>query len=400
MSRERRFEICPFVPGRLVTAYRCGFFLAAAWGVLAAPATASVNTADIKLGIAVNIPGLTGKVTWTTSGGGSGECVLPQDHCTIHAFPGDTVTFIAAPGPGTLFEWKTGPCFGSTSPTCTVSRPAPFAQPDLPLGIDFKKPLLVVTNPPFEYFDAVLGQVTRSSTTPPVIDHHDSNYGVGGVFNAGTTVTLTAVPGTGVFEGWGRDCSGTGSCTVVMNADRVVEVGFARPVLRVVKDGTGGSNSRVTGPGIDCGSDCEEAYDRGTSVTLGAAPGGGAAFRGFSGACSGPGCTLSLTQHRAVTASFHQPKVFLTKRGRGLGAIASRPALLQCDNGCATAQAPLPSAPLELTATPAKGSRFAGWSGPCGGVLQAVSPTSADTCRLVNGGQDVQVTATFEPDAK
>jgi hypothetical protein len=185
-----------------------------------------------------------------------------------------------------------------------------------------------------------------------------------------------------------------------MNADRVVEVGFARPSLRVAKDGTGASASRVTGPGIDCGSDCEEAYDRGTSVTIDAVPGGGVAFRGFSGACSGPGCTLSMTQHRAVTASFHQPKVFLTKRGRGLGAIASRPAVLQCDNGCTTAQAPLTAAPLELYATPAKGSRFAGWSSPCGGPLGASLPSSADTCRLVNNGQDIQVTATFEPDAK
>jgi hypothetical protein len=40
----------------------------------------------------------------------------------------------------------------------------------------------------------------------------------------------------------------------------------------------------VTGPGINCGSDCREQYEAGTPVTLIATPQAGATFAGWSGA--------------------------------------------------------------------------------------------------------------------
>jgi len=46
--------------------------------------------------------------------------------------------------------------------------------------------------------------------------------------NAGATVTLTSVPQAGfVFSGWEGDCTGTGSCILVMNGPRGVKADFA-----------------------------------------------------------------------------------------------------------------------------------------------------------------------------
>ncbi|MEI6415206.1 MAG: DUF1566 domain-containing protein, partial [Pseudomonadota bacterium] len=47
-------------------------------------------------------------------------------------------------------------------------------------------------------------------------------------FSSGTSVTLTATPATGTFSG---GCSGTGSCTLTMNANKSVTVTFANTSL-------------------------------------------------------------------------------------------------------------------------------------------------------------------------
>jgi hypothetical protein len=48
-------------------------------------------------------------------------------------------------------------------------------------------------------------------------------------FNSGTVVTLTAQAGANeVFSGWSGACSGTGSCTVTMNANKSVMAKFSR----------------------------------------------------------------------------------------------------------------------------------------------------------------------------
>jgi uncharacterized repeat protein (TIGR02543 family) len=42
-------------------------------------------------------------------------------------------------------------------------------------------------------------------------------------------VTLTALPTTGTaFAGWTGACSGTGSCTVIMDANKTVTASFKR----------------------------------------------------------------------------------------------------------------------------------------------------------------------------
>src|SRR5213079_2684458 len=106
-------------------------------------------------------------------------------------------------------------------------------------------------------------------------------------------------------------------------------------------------------------------FDYNAAVTLTATPATGSTFTGWSGGgCSGTGpCTVTIAAPTTVTATF-TPQSFaltVTRAGTGSGAVASVPAGITCGVTC--------SAPFDyntavtLTATPATGSTFAGWSG-------------------------------------
>ncbi len=80
--------------------------------------------------------------------------------------------------------------------------------------------------------------------------------------------------------------------------------------LTVKKAGTGAGT--VSGPGIDCGSDCSSVYANGTELELTATPSAGSTFSGWSGFCvnvNGNRCLTSMTADRSVTASFTKTPV-------------------------------------------------------------------------------------------
>lgn len=76
--------------------------------------------------------------------------------------------------------------------------------------------------------------------------------------------------------------------------------------LSVTKAGTG--SGTITGPGINCGADCSEAYAPGTLLALSATPASGSVVSGWGGACFGlpPGayCPLTMNMNQAVTVTF------------------------------------------------------------------------------------------------
>jgi hypothetical protein len=130
-------------------------------------------------------------------------------------------------------------------------------------------------------------------------------------YDVGTPVTLTASPSAGsTFTGWTGSCLGIGTCSLTMSVARSLTANFMLSAaqqfsLSVTKTGTGTGTVTSTPSGISCGSDCNENYDSGTSVTLTAAPTAGSTFTGWSGACTGTGsCTVSMTEARSVTAAF------------------------------------------------------------------------------------------------
>jgi murein DD-endopeptidase MepM/ murein hydrolase activator NlpD len=127
-------------------------------------------------------------------------------------------------------------------------------------------------------------------------------------------VTLTAVPGPGQeLEAWGESCVGTGTCSVVMDQNRVVTARF-RPRPPVAPPAAPGqayltvgisAGGRVAGPGIACPADCVQAFALGSTASLSAAPSPGFRFEGWQGACQGSGaCAAKIAGATLVKAEF------------------------------------------------------------------------------------------------
>ncbi len=206
-------------------------------------------------------------------------------------------------------------------------------------------------------------------------------------FADSTSVTLTPTPATGsAFTGWTGDCSGTGSCTLTMNADHTVGATFSQipEELTVRKSGTGSGSVTSSPAGINCGSTCAHSYIYGTSVQLTATPVLGSSFDGWSGGgCFGTGtCIPVMSKAQAVTAKFtsRTPQTLkVSKVGGTHGTVASSPGGVRCGATCSHAYTY--GTAVTLTATARSGYVFTRWSGACTGTSATchVSMTAART---------------------
>jgi hypothetical protein len=118
----------------------------------------------------------------------------------------------------------------------------------------------------------------------------NTNYGIANVLVDGTLVGAVS---TYTFSN--------------VTANHTISASFAANTytytLTVAKAGTG--TGTISGTGINCGTDCTEAYNSGTSVTLTATPDASSTFAGWSGGCTGTGtCTVTMDAAKTVTATF------------------------------------------------------------------------------------------------
>jgi Fe-S cluster biogenesis protein NfuA len=242
--------------------------------------------------------------------------------------------------------------------------------------------------PPRSLTVARNGSGSGSVTSTPAGIDCGSTCSAEFAFGSAVTLTPTAAAGS-ILSGWSGACTGTGACVVTIDDAKSVTATFNRvkPTLTVSKAGTGTGSVSSSPAGIDCGSTCSADFDQGTVVTLTAAAGANSTFVGWSGACTGTGsCTVTMDAAKSVTATFNLVKRTLTvnKAGTGTGSVTSSPGGIDCGSTC--------SADFDhgtvvtLTATPALGSTFTGWSGAC---------TGSGSC-VVTMDASKSVTATFD----
>lgn len=172
------------------------------------------------------------------------------------------------------------------------------------------------------------------------------------------------------------------------------EAGSGPFTLSITKAGNGTGTVTSVPNGIICGVTCNAQFNAGTTITLTASPAADSIFAGWNGGgCSGLGsCTVVLTANTSVTATFNPiPPPFtvtVTKGGAGDGTVTSTPNGINCGAQC-TASFPAGTL-VTLSATPAAGSVFGGWTGGC------VAPIPTGPC-TVSAATAVTVTAIFNP---
>jgi Divergent InlB B-repeat domain len=151
---------------------------------------------------------------------------------------------------------------------------------------------------------AKTGQGTVSSTPAGISCGTDCEQD----YAAGTTVSLSAAAQTGwAFTSWSGACSGTGACSVTLDGAKSVTATFtALPTYNLTVTPVGSGTVTSAPGGIDCGSDCSEAYSEGTVVTLTPHPGGFlGVFLGWQGPCTGTGsCIVTMNSAQDVIALF------------------------------------------------------------------------------------------------
>jgi uncharacterized repeat protein (TIGR02543 family) len=241
----------------------------------------------------------------STSGSGSvtsnpAGINCPTTNCSTSFAINEIVTLSASASSGYTFNGWTGACTNSSG-TCAVTMSA-----DRTVGASFAS----TTPNTYQLSLTVTGSGSVSST-PAGINCPGTCTAS---FNENTSITLAANPGSGqVLTGWGGACSGTGACTVAMDAAKSVTATFASGTqnyaLSVTKAGMGTGTVTSSPAGISCGSGCSTAsanFASGTQLTLAASGASGSTFGGWSGACSGnASCSVTMDAAKSVTATFY-----------------------------------------------------------------------------------------------
>jgi len=175
-----------------------------------------------------------------------------------------------------------------------------------------------------------------------------------------------------------------------MSNTRWITATFRRPTLTLTKMGPGHGSVLSTEPGTDCQANfdtCVASVASGTALTLTASPIYGSEFNAWTGcAANGRFCSVTMDTSKSITATYTLSRFVLTvdKPGIGHGTVTAAQGGVNCGSTCA---APYDyGTVVTLTATPALGSIFKGWSG--------CDATSDGTCTVAIGA-DTWVSANF-----
>lgn len=147
-----------------------------------------------------------------------------------------------------------------------------------------------------------------------------------------------------------------------------------------------GSGTITSSPaGITCPGTCSMQVPKGTLVSFFPNPATGSTFNGWSGACQGlTGCSVTANNDQTVFGTFSITTETVNVSVNGSGTVTSNPSGINCPSGSCGMTVNYGTS-VTLTASPASGYTFSGWSGACSGT---------GTCTL-SGTSNASVTANF-----
>lgn len=145
---------------------------------------------------------------------------------------------------------------------------------------------------------------------------------------------------------------------------------LAAPVIPLVVKIAGVGEVTSVVPGVDCTVSCTTQWDGGTETALLAQAARGKRFVGWGGGCAGRGdCDVTLGAAAAVTATFGPVRIPAAVGKSGQGTVT-------CTPRCGTTFAG--GSRVTLRAVPAKGWKFASWTGDCAKVHIATCHPNTD----------------------
>lgn len=145
---------------------------------------------------------------------------------------------------------------------------------------------------------------------------------------------------------------------------------LAAPVVPLAVKVSGGGTVASVVPGLVCTSSCLTQWDGGSTTQLNEQPATGKRFVGWGGACTGKNaCSVTLGSAVSVAAIFGPVRVPIALGRSGKGAVRCAP---KCGKTLAG------GARLTLSAVPAKGWKFASWTGDCAKVRIATCRPKTD----------------------
>jgi hypothetical protein len=287
-----------------------------------------------------------------------------------------TVTLTATADSDSVFNSWSGNCTPTGATTCQVTLEAATTV-TATFSLIYPK-LTIVKN----------GEGGGTVTSAPVGINCGASCAEN--FNLQQVVELTAHPDdVSHLKTWSANCAvtGTNTCQVTMDTTKSVTTTFewnSYPV-NVNKSGNGSGTVTSNPSGINCGTDCQEAYKYNNLVTLTATPASGSAFTGWTGPCTVNGdytCQVTVDKVNDVTATFMLGYLLtVTRNGNGSGTVISSPAGITCGTDCSSDFAR--NTTITLTATPTPGSFFSGWGGACAGTTTLTCQVSMDSARQV-----------------
>lgn len=223
--------------------------------------------------------------------------------CLKSFVAGTLVTLSATADSGSIFSEWTGPCTGNDKCVLIMNE---------------NKSLTAA----FNYSEVIKYNLSlsKSGTGSGTVTSSPSGINCGTDCTESiatwTAVTLTASPSSNsTFAGWTGACTGTNKCSLIMESNKYVVAIFntkttiTNYTLSVSKSGSGSGIVTSSPTGINCGSDCSELYQSGTSVNLYTTALGGSVFGGWEGSCTGNEtmCTLNINGNKSVKAIFNNP---------------------------------------------------------------------------------------------